>query len=163
MIIICDTSPLNYLILVELIEVVPKLMPEVVAPPEVIAELRREGASDPVRRWAAHPPGWLEVRSAARMHPGLGLHLGEAAAISLALEIRVDSPVQLLMDERVGRQAARQLGLPTLGTLGVLRDAARAGLIDIDDSVARLRKTRFRATDALYEQLIESVRKGTGG
>ena len=160
MIVICDTSPLNYLILIELIDLLPKLMPAVTAPPEVLLELQRDGASEQVRTWATKPPPWLQLRSPAHIEPGLALHLGETAAISLALELRGVSPVQLLIDERMGRRAAARMGLPTLGTLSVLRDAARAGLVDINDAVARLRRTRFRATDRLYDELIQSVRRG---
>jgi predicted nucleic acid-binding protein len=160
MIVICDTSPLNYLVLIDLIEVVPKLMPGVVAPPEVLSELQRAGASEPVRRWAGAPPAWLQVRSPGRIEPGLELHAGETAAISLALELRAASAVQLLIDERMGRKVAQRYGLSTLGTLAVLRDGARAGYFEIDDAIARLRRTRFRATDELYEQLRQSVRRG---
>ncbi|HYE63191.1 MAG TPA: DUF3368 domain-containing protein [Phycisphaerales bacterium] len=159
MIVICDTSPLNYLILIDHIEIVPKLMTDVVAPPQVLAELQRTGAADRVRAWAAQPPAWLQVRAPMEIAPDLALHIGESAAISLALELKPAHSVQLLMDERMGRRVARSLGLPTLGTLAVLRDAARGGLIDIETAISRLRQTRFRATEQLYEQLRQSVRR----
>lgn len=59
----------------------------------------------------------------------LSLHLdpGEAEAIALALERRADL---ILLDERRATRAARQLGLKTLGLLGVLLLAKRKGIID---------------------------------
>jgi uncharacterized protein len=55
------------------------------------------------------------------------LDLGEAEAIALALEKRADL---VLVDERLGRRAARALGLRVTGLLGVLAEAKRAGLIE---------------------------------
>ena len=54
------------------------------------------------------------------------LHQGEAEAIALALEMKTD---RLLIDERDGRMAARQLGLPVTGVLGVLLRGKKTGRI----------------------------------
>jgi len=63
MIVVCDTSPLNYLILVGAEGVLPVLFETVIAPPAVIREMRHAKAPEQVRRWAAAPPAWLEVRA----------------------------------------------------------------------------------------------------
>ena len=52
---------------------------------------------------------------------------GEAEAIALAIEVSADV---LLVDERKGRKAAREMGLRVLGLLGILAEAKRAGFID---------------------------------
>lgn len=54
------------------------------------------------------------------------LDAGERSAIALALIERAT----VLMDERRGRASALALGLPTLGTLGLLVRARDAGLVD---------------------------------
>ena len=41
MIVISDTGPLNYLILIESIHVLPAIFGDVYAPPEVVLELKR--------------------------------------------------------------------------------------------------------------------------
>ena len=51
---------------------------------------------------------------------------GEAEAIALAVELKAD---YLLMDERNGRLAARQAGLPVTGVLGILLKAKLEGAI----------------------------------
>jgi predicted nucleic acid-binding protein len=54
------------------------------------------------------------------------LDAGEAEAIALTLEIEAKL---LLMDERVGRETARHLGLRYTGLIGVLIEAKHKGLL----------------------------------
>jgi predicted nucleic acid-binding protein len=63
MIVIADTSPINYLIWIEKIDVLPKLYGRILTPPSVSTELRSAMAPPRVRRWIAHPPLWLEVQA----------------------------------------------------------------------------------------------------
>src|SRR5437764_2443191 len=101
MIVVSNTSPLNYLVLIQAAHVLPQLYGEVYAPPEVIAELNDEGAPPCVRQWLQNRPLWLKVRSSSRIDPAWSLDEGEAHAIALAKELRAD---RLLIDERRGRQ-----------------------------------------------------------
>jgi predicted nucleic acid-binding protein len=52
--------------------------------------------------------------------------MGEAEAITLAIELRAD---RLLIDERKGRQLAAQQGVPVIGLLGVVLLSRRRELI----------------------------------
>ena len=54
------------------------------------------------------------------------LDLGEAEALALALEVSADL---LVIDERDGSAMANQIGIPTVGVLGLLVEAKLAGLI----------------------------------
>jgi hypothetical protein len=78
------------------------------------------------------------------MEPELmDLDPGERSAIALA---RTHEPgVLLVMDDWKGRREAERRGIPTIGTLGVLRDAAAEGLVDLASAFASLRQTSFRA------------------
>jgi predicted nucleic acid-binding protein len=158
MLIVADTSPLNYLVLVQADSALPKLYQRVLIPPEVLKELRQEGAPPEVKAWADSPPNWLEVRAPTSIDPSLTalLDLGEASAISLAKEIHAD---RLLIDDRDGRQIARNLGLYVAGTLAVLRDAARGGLVDLRAVFERLKRTSFRADEELYAQLLKDIER----
>lgn len=159
MLIVADTSPLNYLVLVRADGVLPKLYQRVLIPPEVLVELTQQGSPAEVKAWAASPPHWLEVRAPASVDASLIALLdpGEAAAISLAKEIHAD---RLLIDDRDGREIARSLGLRVAGTLAVLRDAGRSGLLDLRTAFDQLKKTSFRADDALYNQLLKDAELG---
>lgn len=88
MIVVADTSPLNYLVLVDAIDVLPRLFGQVYTPPEVIRELCDVRAPEPVRDWTQVPPSWLRVISPSkRLASTARLDAGEADAISLAKEI----------------------------------------------------------------------------
>lgn len=88
MLIVADSSPLNILIRIEYVEILPKLFGAVCIPPEVQAELSELRTPDTVRTFIANPPAWLEVRTPARVEPIPPLHRGEEAAISLARDSR---------------------------------------------------------------------------
>lgn len=62
-VVVADTSPLNYLILIDAIELLPRLYGKIVIPAEVMHELTDGGAPGRVSEWAMHCPEWLEVRS----------------------------------------------------------------------------------------------------
>lgn len=156
-VVVADTGPLQYLVLLDQIDLLPTLFTGVTVPTEVRAELSHVAAPDSVRRWAANPPAWLVIASApASDDPRLGrLGAGEAAAITLARSLQADL---VLMDDRAGVAAARAKGLDVIGTVGILDRAAARRLIDIADAVARLRATNFRIRPALLEALLADHR-----
>jgi hypothetical protein len=61
MIVVADTTPLHYLILIQLDDLLPRLFGRVLIPPAVLAELQHPETPDPVRQWFAQPPAWLQV------------------------------------------------------------------------------------------------------
>ena len=63
MIVVSDTSPLNYLVLIEEVEVLPAIFGRVVVPPAVVEELQAPGTPDAVKAGIAAHPSWLEVRN----------------------------------------------------------------------------------------------------
>ena len=60
--VVADTGPINYLILVDAIDLLPKVFSTIVVPAAVYRELCDPGAPLPVRAWIANIPNWLEVR-----------------------------------------------------------------------------------------------------
>src|ERR1700712_523000 len=99
MVVVADTSPINYLIQIECVALLPELYQSIVIPVAVADELRSAGAPAVVRRWITDLPEWVTVRSAP-VTESLGLkHLdkGEIEAISLARDLNADI---LLIDER---------------------------------------------------------------
>ena len=63
----------------------------------------------------------------------------------------------LLIDEAAGRDEALKRGLNTVGTLGILREAHWAGLLDLRTSVDRLLDAGFRVNKSLIQILLDSV------
>ena len=61
--VVSDTSPLNYLIQIGSVEILPRLCSTILLPPAVVAELRHPGAPAAVRNWAAQLPAWAQVRA----------------------------------------------------------------------------------------------------
>lgn len=154
MIVVADTTPLNYLILIEQARILPRLYGRVIIPEAVAEELRHHSAPPPVSSWIARPPAWLEIQKARRPKPDAALDVldeGEREAIILALEIHAHL---LLIDEKAGRREAGRRHLQVAGTLAVLEQAAKRGLLDFPKVLRRLEKTNFR----LSADIIESFR-----
>lgn len=124
MIVVSDTTPVNYLLLIDRVHLLKDLYGRLVLPRAVHDEMQKEGAPDKVRAWAAQLPEWAEVRAAASADPALKLGAGEREAIALAEEIGADLP---LVDDRKARKEARRRGLSVTGTLAVLVAAAERG------------------------------------
>lgn len=157
MIVVSDTTPLNYLILIESIHVLPVIFGRVYAPSAVIVELSHARSPGAVRIWASSPPEWLTVQDPAHLDASLKLDAGETAAISLALELKAD---RVLIDERKGYKAVLQRGLKPASTLGVIEEASHRGLIDFEATVERLEKeTTFHVSEEVLEEFKRQVRQ----
>jgi predicted nucleic acid-binding protein len=65
LLVVADTSPINYLLLIGHIEILPALFKNVILPSEVRDELAKLNAPLSVRNWIANPPAWLDVRETA--------------------------------------------------------------------------------------------------
>ena len=158
--VVADTGPLNYLLLIDAIELLPKLFEKVFAPAAVRAELLDPEAPAIVRAWAAQPPEWLDVRPVSSVidDPAWrALDAGEREALALA---RMLSAELVLMDDRAGVAVALRQGLAVTGTLGVLDLAARRGLIDLAAAFTRLRTTNFRYRSEIMDALLAQHTKG---
>ena len=157
MIVVADTSPLNYLIQIGCESLLPVLYTRVMIPPAVLAELGDAAAPSAVRQWILHVPEWIEVKRTFSP-PDVSLSAldpGEQEAIQLAEEQHADL---LLIDERKGRIEATRRGLATTGTLGVLLAAAERGSIDAAAIYRRLiAETNFRSTPELEKSFLQQV------
>jgi predicted nucleic acid-binding protein len=153
MTVVSDTSPINYLVLIELQDLLPALFERVLVPGAVRRELQSPKAPVEIRKWVMSNPNWLEYREVATTPSDLQqLDAGEREAIVLAL---ATTTALILLDEKKGRQTARDRGLAVTGTLGVIDLAARRGLIGLADAVRRLERTSFRASPQLIRAIIE--------
>jgi predicted nucleic acid-binding protein len=152
MILVGNTSPLCYLVLIGHAGVLEKLHGEIHITQRVLAELRHPDAPPAVRQWATTLPAWLKIHSdpeepdqtLATLDPG------ERTALRLAEQLRADV---VLLDEAAARLLAGQRGMKVTGTLGILCDAAQAGPLNLPAVLDLLRQTSFRASPELWKAL----------
>ena len=151
--VVADTTPLNYLVLIDAVDILPRLYGEITVPSVVYFGLVDLHAPAKVRDWATPRPPWLHVASPPGPGPAARRHLdeGERDAITLALQQRANL---LLMDERDGVTAARALNLNVVGTLAILDSAAERGWIDLPKAFERLDQTTFRSPRRLMAEML---------
>jgi predicted nucleic acid-binding protein len=147
------------MILIGEIDILHALFGRVVIPPAVQDELTNFRAPEIVRLWIAQPPFWLEVLTPTPVTDATlaGLDAGEREAIRLAEELSTSlGPIQLIVDELLGRREAERRGLRVIGTIGVLREAASLGFLDLRGAIERLRQTSFHISPAILARLLEN-------
>ncbi len=156
MVVVADTGPLNYLVLIGHIEVLPALYGQVCIPVAVRTELLHPDAPPPVKNWAQHLPTWLAVLESGPLTLEFHRNLdpGEREAITLAHQLGAQL---LLTDDALAYSEAKRYGLPGMGTLGVLRQAHRQGMLSIHEALEKLQNTSFRSTPKLLLDLLKGI------
>jgi predicted nucleic acid-binding protein len=154
MTVVSDTSPLCYLLLIDLVDLLPALYGQVVIPQVVCRELIDPKSPAIVRSWIMQPPGWLEIHSfTVQVDSELSkLDLGECEAIGLAEQLNASL---ILLDEREARQIAQKRGLQIIGLLGILGIAANRKLTNFADAIEQLQKTNFYISSQLIQSLLK--------
>jgi predicted nucleic acid-binding protein len=154
MIVISDTGPLHYLVLIECLDILPALYGQILVPRVVVStELADAATPESLKIVFRTPPSWLvTVEAPIAIHPLVAkLGIGEAHAISLALQWHADL---LLCDDLAARKKAVQAGLSIKGTLALIHEAASRGLIDFDQAIIQLtQQTNFRYSPGLIEDV----------
>jgi predicted nucleic acid-binding protein len=156
--IVSNASPLIHLARIGQLELLHHLYGEVFVPESVWEEVVVKGAGQPGAAMIERA-GWVRRKSVANLWLvrvlRRELEVGEAEAIALALEIGAEL---LLMDDRVGRKIAQFLGVRCVGTVGVLMEAKKKGLIPlVKPSLDALRVSGFYLGDELYERVLRDV------
>ncbi len=126
---VADTGPIIAFAKIDLLALLPKVLGKVLVPVQVERELLARKSED-ARRISIALGISIDVRSVDSpadfaLQATSQLDAGESEAILLALELQN----LLVIDEVRGRRAAAGLGIPVVGTAGVLIEAKRRGLI----------------------------------
>lgn len=152
MIVVADTSPINYLLLIDQIDLLTHLFEQIIIPTVVRDEMLDLGAPSVLQQWIVDPPAWLIIQAVPETDETLNaLDPGEQAAITLAQTLPADL---LIIDERLGRRIASDRGIPIIGTLGILDDAATQGLINFAEAISQLEQTNFRVSRRMIQALL---------
>ena len=153
MIVVSDTGPIRYLLVIGAESLLPKLFGGILLPPAVLAELRHPNAPQAVRDWVVTLPLWAVERSPTGPIPDLNADPGETEAIALAKELNG----ALLTDDDQAARIARAEVIPVFGTLGVLQRGHARSLIDIAESLEALGRTNYRHTPALFQRVARQA------
>jgi predicted nucleic acid-binding protein len=155
--VVSNTSPLINLAWIGQLALLRELYGVIHIPEAVWHEIVIQGAGQAGAKEVSSAD-WIKVCAAENKHLVLALHqeldAGEAEAIALALEQKADL---LLMDERLGRETARYLGLNYTGLIGVLIEAKHKGLIgSIKEYLDKLRTMAgFHISQPLYLKVLQ--------
>lgn len=145
-VVVSDSSVLIALHQIDQLDLLRLLFSEIVIPPAVA----QETAASVVK------PAWVIERALTqRIGPEIlaaSLGRGETEAISLALEVTVR---WVILDDRPARRLAQSLGLPVIGTLGILLAARRQGLLTaIRPCLDALVDHHFHIAPGLYDLIL---------
>ena len=125
---VVNASPLIFLSRGGHLPLLRSFAAEVWVPRIVAEELRVRGADDvTVRQLASYP--WLAIRETADISPTImqwGLGPGESAVLNDSMML---PGCHAVIDDLAGRKCAASLGIPVIGTLGIVLRARRQGII----------------------------------
>ena len=148
--VVCDASPLIALERIGRLDLIREVFGVVVVPPAVVRELGPTTA-----------PAWVVERAltklidarvrAARLDPG------ESEVIALALEL---GGRRVVLDDQPARRLARDLGLPVIGTEGVLLTAKLLALLtDVRPHLEALVAGGFHVGPELFGRALFEARE----
>ncbi|MFT4689447.1 MAG: putative nucleic acid-binding protein [Limisphaerales bacterium] len=158
-VVVSDSSPLIYLSKLDCFDLLEKLYGEIIVPGAVWREVADRGAHLPEGENAKNgrDAGWIKVVQVdpplVESPPGEDpFGAGEAEAITLAK----NNGYKLIIDELLGRQVARELGIMIIGTVAVFVEAKNQKLIEaVKPLLDRLRsETNFRLSEAIYQAIL---------
>ena len=149
MIVICDSSPLIALSIIDKLDLLDTLFKDVVVPVSVFNEvnIQRKPESQRITEWAQ---GKITATNNKQLMQSFSLLLdmGESEAMSLYFEKKADF---LLIDEKKGRKIAVYNNMNIVGTLGILLIAKQKGLIKlVKPLLDKLQQSYIRISDELY-------------
>ena len=161
MIIVSDTSPITNLAAIGQLDLLRQLYSRVIIPEAVYNEMVNINKIVP-GAVEVQTLSWIQTQTVINFlqvteiqENNESIHLGEAEAIILSLEMKADL---LLMDERRGRIVATNYGINITGLLGVLIQAKKQGLIPaIKPLIDQLTtQANFRVNPQLYTVVLNS-------
>jgi predicted nucleic acid-binding protein len=158
---VVNASPLIHLARVSLLDVLrePRESVEVVVPDVVFAEVMTGLIRDRSAMLVEEATfDWLTIVPTPDPHPNIDqrrIDAGEIAVISFAMS----KPGSIaVLDDRLAREQATNLGIPVIGTIRLLIDAKQRGIIpSVRDPLESLRAQGMRLSDELFTRVIRQA------
>ena len=155
--IVADSSPLISLAIIQQLELLPQLYRQVLVPPAVWEEVTVRGVGLPGAE-AVSQLTWLEIQAPLQeqIEPlSILVDRGEAEAIALAQSIPGSI---VLLDDARARRVAERMGIPRIGTIGILRRAKKAALIpEVKVYIELLRANGIYIHSSIIEAVLRDV------
>ncbi len=157
--IVSNTGPLVALAVIDRLDLLDHLFDKVVVPEAVHFELL-EGGARQAGVSAYQQAQWLEIKKQTSSSDPLldsVLDTGEASVIQLARENNINL---VLIDERKGRQIAREVyGLQVIGSARILVEAKRQGYLkNVAESIEAMRQNGYW----LHDRIVSIILKEAG-
>jgi predicted nucleic acid-binding protein len=158
-----NASPLIILARAGYFDLLSKIFSPIVVPRAVADEINAGPAGDPTVA-ALVGSGWLSV---VDLTPGVSpiatwrLGRGETEVLEFA---RRNPGTVAVLDDKAARRAATMLGIPIIGTLGILVAATQSGLLpDFTTAVEVVLRAGLYADPVTVAALNAQLRKGQPG
>ncbi len=157
MIVVSDATPLIHLSKIDELQLIKAMYEKCYITHTVYNETVVDGQkyghhdSDVIREAIGD---WLEIKEPKgdvdQIIKKHSIHFGEASSILLAKELSTI----LLINERVGREAARNEGVTVKGTLGVIADGVKEEKISAASAIAMLEKFENEPSEFWLDPII---------
>jgi len=162
--IVSNETPLIHLAKIKKYSQLKSLYKKVIISQEVKIEIVDEGKKlnkpDALLIEKEIESGFIEVKKVSKLiETILELEPGELSTLSLAKKLRID---EVLIDETLGRTAAKIAGLIPRGTLYILLKNLKLKKINFDNFLNILNKlieSGFRLKEEIYIKVIEEAKK----
>ena len=164
--VVCDASPLIVLAKAGYLHLLRRVFQRVMAPQSVLTEILAGPPDDPARICVPKLPDFEIVHLEPELSPLAHWRLGkgETEVIEYA---RLYPGTVALLDDLDARKTAMALGVPVLGTLGLIARALRDDPeLSFKNAVERLRDVGLRIDNHVITKVInfmENLDRGTPG
>ena len=141
--IIADTSCLIIYEKIDRIGILQEMFSDLLVSKEVAAEF-------------GELPVWITIQEVIEkeQYKKLAEQLGKGEASSIALALEFEESL-LIIDERKGRKIAEDLGVDTIGSLGVLVKAKERGVInEVREILELIDRTDFRISPSVRDAVL---------
>jgi len=153
MIVVCDSSPIIALALIDKLELLDQLFNEVIIPFNVYKELTipNKPEAKKIKLWAKTKTFAAKNLRTVKLLQTM-LDAGESEAISLYWERNAD---YLLIDEKKGRRIAKYNNVNIIGTLGILLISKKKRYIStVKPFLEQLQHSDIRISDELIKKTL---------
>jgi predicted nucleic acid-binding protein len=162
-VIVSNATPIIYLAKSSKLHLLREIFNEVYIPPEVEYEVvhrgKKLGIPDAEVVENAIKTGWIKVAKTELLEMPIALDPGEHAAISLAVNMKIK---EFLIDESPARRAAKIMKLTPRGTIHILLEGLKEGILDMESflkSMEKMIKEGFRLKEEIYLVAVRTAQK----